>query len=110
MKIRIEFGFSDGTENVNWYRDIADFPKLLRYQGDVYEFVMYAPTGYGHPADYIFNFSKTKYYKARWEDIPVFRDMFGYPSWDSSCKCGAKHDKGNPNYHYPFCDKYKKKD
>lgn len=108
MKIKIEFGLSDGVEIVNWYRDIVDFPKLLRYQGSVYEFAMYRadPT---LQTDYIFNFSQTNRYLTRWEDIPVFRDMFSFPAWDANCQCGSKHDKGNPKHHYEFCPKYKPK-
>lgn len=108
MKIKVEFGMYDGSEIINWYRDISDFPKLLRYQGSVYEFAMYTPDT-TLQNDYIFTFSQTSRYRARWEDIPVFKDMFGPPAWNSTCQCGSKYDKGNPKHHYEFCPKYKPK-
>lgn len=109
MKIKCEFGLWDGHETITWYRDIADFPKLLRYQGDLYEFVMYKEEDIGHPVDYTFTFSKTSKAVVKYSDVPVFREMFAHCFIRSDdCQCGAKHDKDNPKYHMFFCPKNKK--
>ena len=109
MKIKIEFGQWDGHETITWYREISDFPKLLRHQGDLYEFAMYQKESPGHPVDYTFNFSKTSKTVVKYSDIPVFKEMFAHCFIRSDgCHCGAKHDRDNPNHHMFFCPKSKK--
>ena len=105
MRIRINFGLHDGTEIITWFRLITDFPKLLKYQGNVYEFDMYDrdPTMQN---DYIFYFHLTKNYTVNFYDIPSFNDLFRFPL-DSRCVCGAKWDRGNPNWHMFYCPKWR---
>ena len=107
MRIKLEFGLHDGTEIVSWFRNITDFPKLLKYQGNAYEFAMYR-TDPTLQNDYIFNFSQTKHYNVSFYDIPTFNELFRFPL-DSRCVCGAKWDKGNPNHHMFFCPRWKPK-
>jgi hypothetical protein len=100
VRIKIDFGLLGTTETVNWYKDIADFPRLLRYQGNVYEFVMYQPTIGGY-YDHIFTFSLTTYYGVSFYEVPSFVDLFGSFK-NNSCQCGAKFDKDFPNIHMFF--------
>lgn len=108
MKIKCEFGKWDGWEYISWYRDIADFPKLVRHMGDLYEFAMYQKESPGHQVDYTFFFSKTSKSVAKYDEIPVFKEMFAHCFIRSDeCHCGAKYDKDNPKYHMIFCPKSK---
>ena len=105
MKVKVEFGTYDGTEIISWYKGISDFPKLVRWQGNVYEFALYQEDT-THQNDYIFNLSRVTSYPGKYYEIPSFTDMFG-SKFDDKCSCGAKYDKGNPNYHFLFCPKWK---
>jgi hypothetical protein len=106
MRIRIEFG-SDAAEVVPWYKTIPDFPKLLRYQGNVWEFVLYQEDT-TYQTDYIFNFSRIVNYPGKYYEIPSFTDMFLNPL-DNDCECGAKYDRDNPMHHMFMCRKWKPK-
>ena|ERR1700749_1207120 len=109
MRIRIEFGLQDGTETVNWFRDIKDFPRYMRYHGCIYEFVMYEQKQNDY-VDYVFKFSSFNnfYWSPEEKDIHSFIEMFGSQQ-SNMCFCGAKFDKGNPDYHYDFCPKWSPK-
>jgi hypothetical protein len=106
MKITVDFSPHGGKEETSWFRDISDFPKLLRWQGAVYEFVMYNQNGFWPSTDYTFNFSETKNYTQKYYEIASFSEMFRSGS-GSGCQCGAKYDKGNPQHHMFYCPNFK---
>jgi len=109
MKLKIDFGMWDGSEYVSWHKTIGEFPRLLRYMSDVYEFVMYKKENIGYSVDYTFSFTKTQKYTQKYNDIPIFKEMFAHCFIKSTdCHYGAKYDKGNPNHHMVFCPKSKK--
>jgi hypothetical protein len=106
MRLKLEFGFGDGVEVVSWYRDVKDFPKYIRYQGDTYEFVLYNQDD-TMQNDYILHLSKSRSYNCKYEDIPKYSDMFGGYFKKEECECGAKHDRHYPQGHYHWFNKYK---
>lgn len=105
MRVVVEFNPHGGREEITWFRPIDEFPKILRWQGNVYEFIMFAPNGYYSSTDYTFHFSEIKVYGAKYYEIPSFVDMFR--SGSNECQCGAKHDRHFPNVHMFLCPKWK---
>lgn len=105
MRVTVEFNPHGGKEEIAWFRSITDFPKFLRWQGNVYEFVTYAPNGHYDSTDYTFHFSERKLYSQKYYEIPSFGDMFRGGTYD--CQCGAKYDRHFPNIHMFLCPKWK---
>jgi len=107
MKIRIEFGLVSGEEDVNWYKSVDDFPRVMRYQGDVYEYYTHKLEHY-KPFEYTFVFHITSNFKSSYWSISTFQQLFNNYV-DNSCGCGAKYDRHAPNSHMFYCPKWKPK-
>ena len=84
MRLVISFGLTTKKE-VDWHRDVMDFPKLLRFQGKKWEWAMYNGSG----QNYELTFSLLSSYDSTFNmDMPSFEDLFEYGSYNK-CECGA---------------------
>lgn len=102
MKLFIIFGYGTPKKEVNWYRDLMDFPKLIRYSGSKWEWAMYHNIG----SDYELTFSQIATYDPNfYADMPGFEDMFEWGNVDK-CECGAAYS-GFTFDHMRFCKKWK---
>src|ERR1035438_2985912 len=85
-KLTINFGLDGTKKQVNWYKDILDFPKLIRFQSKAWEWAIYNSIG---GTDYELTFSQVPSYDPNYYvDMPTFEDMFEYGKGDI-CECGA---------------------
>jgi hypothetical protein len=102
MKLTINFGHNGTKKEVNWYRDLMDFPKLMRFQSAKWEWAMYHNTG----PDYELTFSQIATYDPNYYvDMPSFEDMFEWGVNDK-CECGAIYTSFAWD-HLRYCKKYK---
>jgi hypothetical protein len=88
MKIKVLFGLVDSKE-VFWYKDIDDFPKLIKFLGRNYEWVFYGqdPTG---QVDMVFTFVELPSYDPNYGiDCRSWSELFGEEG-NNGCECGAK--------------------
>jgi hypothetical protein len=100
MKLVVKFGMSIKKE-VDWYRDVMDFPKLLRFQGSKWEWAMYNGSG----QNYELTFSQIgSYDPSFYMDMPSFEDMFEWAGGDK-CVCGALYTSFTFD-HMRFCPKW----
>jgi hypothetical protein len=105
MKIIINFGYNGLKKEVTWYRDIMDFPKLIKFRGDRWEWAIYSNTG----KDYELTFSKLATHDPLFSaNMPSFEDMFESSfSASNDCACGALYTSF-PQFHMVFCPKWKR--
>ena len=104
MKLIINFGLTTKKE-VSWYKDVTEFPKLLRFNGARWEWAMYNQIG----KDYELTFSQIPSYDPNfYADMESFEDMFGWPNRDK-CECGAIYSPFSWD-HSRFCRKWVKWD
>lgn len=102
MKLIINFGLSIKKE-VNWYKDLMDFPKLIKFQGSRWEWAMYNAIG----SDYELTFSQIySYHPHFYAEMPCFEDMFEWGNLDKCC-CGAAFSSF-PWDHFRMCPKWTK--
>jgi len=102
MRIRVLFGLTDNKE-MSWFRPLEDFPKLIKYLGKNYEWLLYEedPTG---QVDQILTFSQLPGYDPNYGVwCPNWTDMTG---WDpDKCECGAKYGSFDWD-HFRYCKKW----
>ena len=102
MKLYINFGLTIKKE-VKWYRDVMDFPKLLRFNGSKWEWAMYQSLG----NNYELTFSQIATYDPNYYvDMPSFEEMFEWDNRDKCC-CGAAYNSGFTWDHLRYCPKWK---
>src|SRR5208282_4593426 len=102
MKLTINFGHNGIKKEVNWYRDLMDFPKLIRFSGSKWEWAMYHNVG----NDYELTFSQIPTYDPNfYADMPSFEDMFEWANVDK-CVCGSAYSSFSWD-HMRFCPKHK---
>ena len=102
MRLIINFGHKGIKKDINWYKALMDFPKLIRFQGAKWEWAMYNNIG----ADYELTFSQIATYDPNYyADMPSFEEMFEW-SGATKCECGAIFSSFAWD-HMRFCPKYK---
>jgi hypothetical protein len=102
MKLIISFGHSGTKKEVHWYRDIMEFPKLLRFAGAKWEWAMYHNIG----DDYELTFSQIPAYDPNYYvDMESFEDRFEWGQIDK-CVCGAIFSSFSWD-HLRYCPKHK---
>ena len=102
MKLNINFGLTGPKKEVNWYRELMDFPKLLSFNGSKWEWAMYNKIG----NDYELTFSQIATHDPSfYADMPSFETMFEYGVSDR-CVCGSAYSSFKFD-HMRFCPKWK---
>lgn len=102
IKIIISFGHEGPKKEVNWYRDLMDFPKLLKFQGLPWEWAMYYEVG----KDYELTFSKIPTYDPNfYVEMESFEEKFEWHNSDR-CTCGAAWSSFSWD-HLRYCGKHK---
>lgn len=107
MRIKLQFGINEPLREIGWWKTITEFPNLVLYRGNKWEFVMYREDDTGE-SDYIFIFGEIRSYDPNWhattyENIDY---MFNSP-YSDKCECGAIFTSF-PNAHMFMCKKWKK--
>lgn len=109
MKIRIEFGAPPTNKReVKWYDDITKFPRVVRFEGDYWEWILYDKSSDGQ-VEFVLTLSKCD--PAKWYGLEVadFEVMFDWQMGsDTKCECGAIYHRGFENFHSSWCPKYEK--
>lgn len=101
MKLIINFGYGGSKKQVDWYRDVMDFPKLLRFQGNKWEWAIYHNVG----KDYELTFSQIPTYDPNfYVDMPSFEDMFEFNL--DKCVCGSIYSSFAWD-HLRYCPRWK---
>jgi hypothetical protein len=102
MKLVINFGHNGIKKEVDWYRQLMDFPKLIRFSGSKWEWAMYHNVG----STYELTFSQIATYDPNYYvDMPSFEDMFEWGVTDK-CVCGAIYSSFQWD-HLRYCPKHK---
>ncbi len=107
MKLKIQFGINEPKREVNWWQGIKEFPSLVLYKGNKWEFVMYDkdPT---MQCDYICIFSEIQSYNPTWHATTYQNiDYLFEAGWGGKCECGAAYTSF-PNGHMFMCKKWTK--
>jgi hypothetical protein len=101
MKLRIKFGLNSVEKEVEWFKDLMDFPKLIRYDGKKWEWATYDGSKY---AGYDLLFSQVATYDPTYyADMQSFEELF---EWNSTkCCCGAAYTSFNWD-HMRMCPKW----
>lgn len=104
MKLLLQFGLLEPKRIINWWNQVEDFPTLVLYKGNKWEFVMYDEDDTGQ-ADYVCMFSEVKSHDPNWwasyEDISKYLDQ----GPGGRCECGAAYTSF-PQCHMYFCPKW----
>lgn len=102
MKLIIKFGHDGPKRQVDWWRDVMDFPKLIKFEGKRWERVI-SSGPYGGAYD--LTYSQIPMYDPHYYDeMPSFEEMFEWGS--EKCQCGAVYTSFSWD-HMRFCPKYK---
>lgn len=104
MKLKIEFGHNGSQRIFNWYRDVEDFPHLIKHNGKNWAWIMYDTDKTGH-ADYVLFYSEVPAYDLEYGIYAKTLDEILGGSLDNSCECGAIYTSF-PNHHMFFCPKW----
>lgn len=109
MKVRVVFGFAGEEFEFGWFRPLLDFPQLLRFKGDTWEFTMHSDDHRGK-VDKVLHFAKCyNVHKHIVANAPDFEQHFGaLLKKKGNCECGA-HFTSFPQIHMQFCPEYGKK-
>lgn len=105
MKLGLRFGALEPQRNINWRQQVTDFPYLVLYKGNKYEFIMYGDDN-TKQVDYICHFGELKSTNPAWnkkfEDISRYLD-----DGPNKCECGAIYSSF-PWDHMRFCKQWSK--
>jgi hypothetical protein len=102
MKLRVKLGSTD-TKEVSWFKNLEDFPKLIKYLGRNYEWVFYDidPTG---KVDQVLTFSMLMTYNPNYGvTCDSWTDLFGVDL--NVCECGAAFSSFSWD-HLRYCKKW----
>lgn len=103
MRLKVQFGLADDKE-VFWYKEVEDFPNLIKYLGKNYEWVMY-DNDYTGKFDFVLIFSELQSYDPNYNvDCPKWSELF--PEKTNACDCGAKYCSF-PWDHMRYCPLWK---
>lgn len=105
MKLRLIFGEESLTREINWWKDVKEFPHLISYGGSNYGWYMYEISNLSW-VTYDLHFSKVpEYDKLYHASAPTVDELTS--GWGvSRCECGA--DKTDfPQVHMFYCPKWK---
>ena len=103
MKIKVIFGLFGPKKYIDWYRDVNEMPKLLKYKDKTWEFVREQKDPNGQlMAIYNEIYHKTGEYQGYIEHFEyTFKFMI-----EESCVCGSIHTSF-PNNHMIYCPLWK---
>lgn len=106
MRIALRFGNTDPIRYMGWWNPISQFPKLVKYKGKKWEFVMYDEDHTGN-ADKIFHFGELHSYDPNW-DATTYQDIENLLDkiYGPQCECGKDMHKFTS--HSDWCPKGKK--
>lgn len=106
MKLRVEFGINGSKREVNWYRDIEDFPTVISHDGNNWEWVSYEKDPLGH-VDWILFFGMLRPHDSEYySKVPSLDDITG-GRMETGCQCGAIYTSF-PWDHMRYCPKWSK--
>lgn len=95
------------TREINWYKSLDDFPKLIKFLGRNYEWFFYDKDLSGK-ADMILTFSELPSYDPNYGVLCTdWHELFESNGWQGGCQCGARHTSF-PDFHMFFCPKWTK--
>ena len=88
---------------VNWWRPIDEFPSLVLYKTNKWEFVIYDEDD-SKESDYICIFSEVKSYDPNFFATTYTDISYMIEAANKGCECGSAHGGG----HMFFCPKWSK--
>lgn len=105
MKVQVIFGLTGGKHEVNWWKGLHDFPKLISYKGKNWEWLMYDEDK-SKRFDYFLTYTEIPSYDPNFKaEVPKFEIMFTI--MNSRCECGSSFTDFQ-NIHMFFCPMWKK--
>jgi hypothetical protein len=106
IKFRVDFGLTGDKKEVDWYKELDDFPRVLSYNNKKWEWVMYDRDLKGN-VDYILTFGEMPTYSQNyWARAVDFDDIYVSKSRPWECQCGA-NNTSFPWDHMRYCSKWK---
>ena len=106
LKLQLQFGIPGGRKkNIEWKKELKEFPKIVKFEGKRWEWIMYDKSKTGNDYDLAFG---------RISDetdlgglpVPCIEEMFP-DGWAAKCECGAIYTSF-PEEHMFFCPKWRK--
>jgi len=107
MRLRINFGDSDSSEEIFWWKPLEDFPKILEYDGHKWSWFMY-DTDKTKTVDYILTFTKIPTYDPYYGVYAPTLDQLIANPYGPKCECGSESIHGPKGGHSYWCPKYVK--
>lgn len=102
MLLKIKFGSNGLEKQIEWGKKLDDFPKLLNFNGNKWEWFMYNNINVN---DYELTFTQLPTYDPNYyADMINFEDLF--TSSYNICACGAAYSSFNWD-HMRFCSLWK---
>ena len=107
MKLKLQFGTIEPKRDVTWWQGVTNFPTLVIYKGNKWEFVMYQPDDTGQ-SDFILFFGEIysynpNFYATTYIDI----DYMFNAGYSGNCECGAAYTSFKDGHMF-FCKKWTK--
>lgn len=99
----------DGTHLVEWNGILPDFPKLVKYNGARYEWIMWDPGDANDPFHYRLTFATVTPSKPYYHDYYTDLDDIKFNNYSQApitCECGSHKPTGQQ--HGYWCKLYKR--
>lgn len=103
MRLKLHFGLVKSIE-VNWYKDVSDFPHFVIYNGQKWEWFSYDEPP-DDDIDMVLMFANIPHYDPNWHiTMPKLEDVVLITV--DECECGAKYGSFAWD-HMRFCKRWK---
>lgn len=104
MRLKFNFGHIESKE-VHWWKPLDDIPKIIKFLGRNYEWVLYDKDITG-AVDTILTYAELPIYDPNFGvDCTTWQEMFGEDT--GGCQCGAAYTSF-PGGHMFFCRRWTK--
>lgn len=103
IKITVIFNAGGPQKEVYWHDDLLNFPKVITFQGNCYEWITCNLNSDGISATLLLGSASIHAYPF---PVPSFERMFEEKTElikINECTCGARYDREFPNNHMFMC-------
>jgi hypothetical protein len=105
MILSIDLGFDYTDIPIIWNKDLNDFPRVVEYRCEKWEWFMYDEGV--HPVDFVLKYAQVPLYSPDYLiDAPKLEDFMAEVV-EIKCECGAEATNGKNTLHSTWCKKWR---